>query len=190
MPTLSVTKSYANNTVLTEDMLDDIKDSIETFFNTTKIDGDNIQDSAITTAKIAGTAVTRAKLESVGQQISSSCGNFSTASSSFVDVTNLSLTLTTSGRPVVVALQGEPSGQASFGATAGADYGAIQILRGATVITVELVEGTSLSIGIPVGSVRCLDVVTAGTYTYKVQVKQNDAGTVQVSNARLVAYEL
>jgi microcystin-dependent protein len=62
MPTLSVTKSYSDGSVLTEADLDAMKNSLETFFNTTKIDADNIQDSGVTTAKIAASAVTTAKI--------------------------------------------------------------------------------------------------------------------------------
>jgi hypothetical protein len=62
MPTLDVTKSYADGGILTEDMLDDIAESIETFFNTTKIDFANIQDLGVTTAKINDLAVTTAKI--------------------------------------------------------------------------------------------------------------------------------
>lgn len=53
MPTLTITKLYADNTVLTEAQLDAIKSSVEDFFNSTKIDSDNIQDLGITLAKLA-----------------------------------------------------------------------------------------------------------------------------------------
>ena len=114
MPTLTVTKTYSDGNVLNEVDLDNMKNSLETFFNVTKIDSDNIQDlgietdklaaSAVTTGKIAANAVTRAKMEAVGQQISSSSGVFATSSTSFVDVTNLSVSITVTGRPVRVEL--------------------------------------------------------------------------------------
>lgn len=63
MPTLVVTRSYSDGVVLTEDMLDDICESIETFNNTTKLDDQNLQDGAITTATIATSAVTAAKID-------------------------------------------------------------------------------------------------------------------------------
>lgn len=58
------------------------------------------------TANYAANSVTRPKLAAVGQQISASCGNFSTSSTSLVNVTNLTNTITTSGRPVMIFLQG------------------------------------------------------------------------------------
>lgn len=64
MPTLTVTKSYQNAHTLNESDLDAIKSSLETFFNTTKIDADNIQDSGITGAKIAAATITADKLGS------------------------------------------------------------------------------------------------------------------------------
>jgi hypothetical protein len=73
MPTLTVTKTYDSGNILTETDLDNIKNSLETFLNTTKLDGDNLQtggvptaslaDSAVTSAKIASGAVTSAKLD-------------------------------------------------------------------------------------------------------------------------------
>jgi len=64
MPTLTVTKTYDTSQVLTEADLDSIKSSLETFFNTTKIDGDNIQTGGVPTAAIANSAVTADKLGS------------------------------------------------------------------------------------------------------------------------------
>ncbi len=72
MPTFTMTKQYDDGTVLTEAMLDSMKSSTEAFLNTTKLDGDNIQDggidadalatSAVTTTKLAAASVTLAKL--------------------------------------------------------------------------------------------------------------------------------
>ena len=58
MPTLSITKSYADGDILLEADLDAIRTSIQTFFNVTGIDDDNIQNAGITrsTKLKAGTA--------------------------------------------------------------------------------------------------------------------------------------
>lgn len=53
MPTLSITKSYADGDVLLESDLDSIRSSLLTFLNTTKIDSDNIQDDGILPTKVA-----------------------------------------------------------------------------------------------------------------------------------------
>jgi hypothetical protein len=47
MPTLSITKNYSANNVLTAAHLNSLCSSIETFINTTKLDGDNISLSSI-----------------------------------------------------------------------------------------------------------------------------------------------
>lgn len=62
MPLLTVTKTYADLQVLNESDLDNIKNSIETFINITKLDEDNLQNLAVTTTKIANAAVTDIKL--------------------------------------------------------------------------------------------------------------------------------
>lgn len=73
MSTLIITTTYDTAQVLTEAQLDEIKTPIETYFNTTQIEGANIQanildgatylaDDSISTDKIASNAVTTAKL--------------------------------------------------------------------------------------------------------------------------------
>lgn len=62
MPTLTITKSYSTGNVLTEAMLDDIRTSITTFVNSTKLDGDNLQTGGVPTAALASGAVTREKI--------------------------------------------------------------------------------------------------------------------------------
>lgn len=62
MPQLTVTKSYLNGNVLAETNLDDVKNALETFFNTTKIDSYNIQNQAITAALIANNTITATQI--------------------------------------------------------------------------------------------------------------------------------
>lgn len=73
MASLTVTKSYADSILLTKTDLDNICDSLETFFNITKVSDDNIAtasltaneilaDNSIETSKILNSAVTAAKL--------------------------------------------------------------------------------------------------------------------------------
>lgn len=62
MPTLSITQSYADDTVLTAADLDSIVEDVETFLNTTKIDQDNIQTGGVSTANLAANAVTTVKI--------------------------------------------------------------------------------------------------------------------------------
>lgn len=83
MPTINITKTYEDGTILFQSDLDNIVDDITSFLNTTKIDNSNIQDggidgslklttasvvesklasAAVTTSKIADDAVTTAKI--------------------------------------------------------------------------------------------------------------------------------
>lgn len=157
-----------------------------------------ITDLNVTTAKIAALNVTRAKIEAVGQQVSSSSGTFSSSSTTFIDVTNLTVTITTSGRPVCVGLMAD-------GLTTSPDYSAIQvatppatdisfdlmILRGASEVTHLKIGQTGILFVMPPSIVHVLDVVAAGTYTYKIQVKANVASeSMAFNNIKMYAYEL
>jgi hypothetical protein len=65
MSTLSTTRSYDDGEVLVRADLDACLDDIETFFNVTKINDDNIQNSGITgSTKLLNQSVTAAKLAS------------------------------------------------------------------------------------------------------------------------------
>lgn len=52
MPTLSITKTYADGNILTEADLDNIRTSIQTWANTTKLDDTNIQANGISPDKL------------------------------------------------------------------------------------------------------------------------------------------
>jgi hypothetical protein len=169
-----------------------------------KVQTNDIQNSAITTAKINDLAVTQAKRAALGQQISASSGAFSTASTSLVDVTNLSVTITTTGRPVFVGLISDGNGAnasrlritttSSTNTGPTAEYA---IIRDSTEITrVELssLQASSAStkaIGCPVGALFVIDVPSAATYTYKVQCSAlAGGGNCTLQYAKLIAYEL
>lgn len=160
-----------------------------------------LASDAVTTVKIADANVTKAKLVAVGQQVSSSSGAFTGTSASYADVTNLSVTITTSGRPVFLTLVHDGSGVSNTSYLGIQDTDAsgtanFQILRDATTVSTHAVlsqAGSGAVVnGIPVGSVSHLDVVAAGTYTYKVQYRSQSGanGTVIVHHAKLVAFEL
>lgn len=140
-----------------------------------------LADNAVTTVKITDAAVTRPKLVAVGQQISSTCGFFA-PTTSFTDVTNLSVTITTTGRPVMVILQSDGSASLSFLQASGGGTLDLALFRGASQIS-------DWHFG---SAVNCptlyLDPVAAGTYTYKVQAKASSGGAVD--QMVLVAYEL
>jgi hypothetical protein len=133
-----------------------------------------------------GAIGSRSNLPAVGQQVSSSTDVFATASATPVDVTNATVTITTTGRPVLLFVQ--PDGSAADASVVAADVGVgratVRLLRNGTTVALMAVGDR------PVGTLQFLDVPAAGTYTYRLQANTPGAGTVHVNASRLVAYEL
>lgn len=129
-------------------------------------------------------------------KVSSSCGSFNTASAAYVDITNLSVTITTSGNPVYVFMESAGTNSRVDSRAAGANSypGFImQFLRGATQVAEIWLHGFCLALNDDNqhdASIVAFDEVSAGTYTYKAQVKTDGiSNLVRVWNYRLVAYE-
>lgn len=140
----------------------------------------------------------------LGQQVSASSGTFTTTSGSFVDVTNLTVTITTSGRPVLLVIQSDGTTSTN---TLGIERnsgsmneieGYFKILRGATAIAtsimllqIDSVTATFEPYMYVPASYSYVDVVAAGTYTYKVQAAVlNSTMTLSAKNLKLIAIEL
>lgn len=204
-------------------MLDDYKTAVETLLNTTKLDADNIQSgaitetlianaavtaskigsSAVTTSKILDANVTRAKLVAVGQQLSSSCGaSMTITGTSYTDVTNLTVTLTTTGRPVrlfLVCADTTNTSKCYINRSNGGTSvtGFIKFIQDSSDIAIvsdsSMFSASSSSIvyGIPIGAISHTYSVAAGTYVYKIQAKTGGATeTINFEYLRLMAYEL
>jgi hypothetical protein len=148
-----------------------------------------IANNAVGTAQIANGAVTAPKLAALNYQISGESGTFTYSGPGSVAVTNLSITLTTSGRPVRLFLQPVAASINTANLQVAAGAGAtFQLFRGATDIF-EIVFGNPGSTSKPQAQpLDVIDTPTAGTYTY--QVKLNNGGGVQVNHFTLVGYEL
>lgn len=143
-------------------------------------------------------AVLRADLPSVGQQISSNASS-STVSTTFVDLTNLTVTITTTGRPVLVFAQASGSGDSFFDISNGGASNAVaelRMLRDAVDVGTSRLQtnpggATSAKLSIPPSSIFILDPTNSGTFTYKMQGKVNSASTtLSFTNIELVAFEL
>jgi hypothetical protein len=167
-------------------------------------------DGSVTTVKIATNAVTHDKMAARatgttvaagGVAISASSGSYSNATTTYTDVTNLSVTISTTGRPVFVGLMS--SGTASSSTVGGSTTSAsnnpgiiLKFVRGATDISIQEINTVSDStdgyIVTPPSSFHHVDVVAAGTYTYKVQAKTTSAVNTNstVVDTKLVVYEL
>lgn len=136
----------------------------------------------------------RTNLAPVGQQVSPSCGDFFTTNTTGTLVTNLSVTITTTGRPIMVFCEGDgvdnlatPFGN-SFYATV--HFGYAYLSRNAVIVMrAPIIAGTIM----PPSSLWLLDTQSAGTYTYTVSgyvVSNSGGGEFGASFIRLVAYEL
>lgn len=158
-------------------------------------------DSCVTADKIADGAVVRTKQGAVGQQISPTCGIVSTTSSSPVAVTNLSCTITTTGRPVIVGIMPDSTTSPAYfnllvnSATVD-HYGQVTIKRGSTEIapfTFGDISSPTIRLRVP-ASLTVIDLPgVAGTYTYTVTINNNstaDTPTMTIANCVLFAYEL
>jgi hypothetical protein len=161
----------------------------------------NIANNAVGTNQIASQAVTQAELaprpgpsptvSAGGIAVSSTSGAYSASNTSFVTVTNLSVTITTTGRPVFVGIIPDPAnGLSNIGINAS---GAVQyrFQRGSTALgTVNLNNAnSSTAIELP-NSIFIIDYPSASTYTYTFQVAAGGASTITINNADLIAYEL
>lgn len=171
---------------------------------------DKIDEDAVRTPNIQNGAVTQLKRAALGQQISSSSDAFSTATSgSDVDITNLSVTITTTGRPVFISLIQD--GSATF-SRVGAIYNpgalvinggtawAIKFKRDGTTIctlpsTCDLALNSAIidnvSATVPPSSFVHIDLPSAGTYTYKASIYgEFSTSTYYAERLKLVVFEL
>lgn len=154
-----------------------------------------IADLSVSTGKIIDLAVTQQKRAALGQQVGTSSGAFSTTSAVYVDVA--SVTITTTGRPVVVGMVwggAEIDFSGAIAAAAATEIFHAQFLRGATQIFEQVFYLSSPTVGAKQASfspIWLIDVVALGTITYKMQVKNTSgAHTFNVKNIKLFAYEL
>jgi hypothetical protein len=160
-----------------------------------------IKDSAITTAKINNAAVTQAKRAALGEQLSSSSGAFSSSTTgSAVDITNLTVTITTTGRPVFVGIIGDGTTSNSvirFNQGGASLTAFIFFVRGSTVVSQMLLsQSVTGSTALDFRAMAFpwhIDVPAAGTYTYKIQAQMSNstgAETFEFQYLKLIAYEL
>ena len=147
-------------------------------------------------AYLASDSVSQTALNNGNFSISSSSGSFTTTSTSYTAVTNLSASITTNGRPVIISLQDESgSSVCSIGLTVGAagDRGyQISIKRDSTVIYETLAKNFSnVNTFSGCGGFVVFDTPSEGTYTYSYEGKVlNALHTLNVTNAEVVVREI
>lgn len=148
------------------------------------------------------TRATGTSVAAGGVAISTTSGLFTSSSSSYTDITNLTVTITTSGRPVFIILM--PDGNLTDGHDADIfvrDTGAssaearFKILRdgvGKSIHDLQIAGGgdSSCFIGVAPGFISFIDTPGAGTYVYKLQGKLSTGTSFGVVYTMLAAYEL
>lgn len=161
----------------------------------------NIVDGAVVTSKLADGAVTIEKLASITPEVSSSA-SFSTDSTTYVNVTNLSTTITSTGRPIWVGLiwgdaiwtpeLGEIAvTSSSYSATGYVNFHISNATRNVVIIGGSgHLDSANFGARYPCATAQFIDFQPAGTYTYQVRVKADDDETIYVTNCKLQAFEL
>lgn len=149
--------------------------------------------NGVQTGNILDGAVTPPKLSAPNYNVSSSCGSYTTTSTTFTNVTNLIVSITTHGRPIFVGVSPDGVGaQSSFSASeaSAVPQAGFRFRRDSSAIGGFGLQDRSTVIGVPANGF-VLDFVAAGSYVYTFQAVANNATTtVGVSNAVLVVYEL
>lgn len=150
-----------------------------------------VKDSGITTAKLAANCVTAAKKAALTQNESSSSGNFTTTSTSFTSVTNLSTAITTTGRPVMIMLRSDGSGSASGFKGKSTNGSEMRFLRGGTEIARQFIGGFNTGWqGTATPLFHIETSLAAGTYTYTVEIKAVSSADTYCDYFKLLAFEL
>lgn len=168
----------------------------------------------LTNANIANQTITQVLLApkpnagttaAAGQIATSAVTTVTSAGTSYTVMTGLSVTITTTGRPVYVGLIADSSTSTSDASyfyvgnstapNATGRNGQVAILNAATIISsIQVGPQEAVNVvcpSIPPSSFNCLDFPVAGTYTYSIQALVNTAGLFLTFNrVRLIAYEI
>lgn len=156
-----------------------------------------INNSAVTTAKIADGSVTQAKRAALPYATSANINNFIGSGGGVADVTNGTVTITTTGRPVVIKVIPTPGatglgGYFTFGGTSNGTITA-EVMRDATRIVLATTYSPGHASGFSAMNVDIFSTIdytntTPGTYVYKLRLGAPAAYWFQ--NFTLIAYEL
>jgi hypothetical protein len=176
-----------DNSITVKELNSAIVDNSTIEKNVTNI---KVKNGGIGTTQIASGAVTQEKRAALGQQISASSSSWYSASSSYVDVTNLTVTITTTGRPVFIGLV--PDGSENPALVGHADTGEVHyklVIDGSTTAGIFVVAGYGY-LQAPVSSISTTIIPAAGSHTFKLQAKKVSGGQMRVDYCKLIAFEL
>lgn len=152
------------------------------------ITGSNIAAATIADSNIVAATITNDKLAAVNIQMSAGT-NVVISSLSYTNITNLQVTITTVGRPVVVGLQSiNGASQGILDTNTGGL--ALRLVRDSTNVSSWVMNENSIQI--PGSSIMFIDTggTSAGPYTYTMQGKVLGTGNAGIADVVLFAYEL
>jgi len=152
---------------------------------------------AVGALQIADGAITQAKRAPANIQISEAHNFECNGCTGDVDVANLTVTLTTSGRPVFVGLvSGATEGDNSYIMLNGPPQGGliVMIFDGPKKVATHHfwgIQNQALAWTMhPVSSVSHIYIPAAGVHTFTIKINRQAGQVVRINDARLVAYEL
>lgn len=160
------------------------------------IPSSGIANQAVTTTQIANQTIQNNNMQNRALQISSSSGSFSTSSGSYVQITNFSLSITTSGNPVMIKIipdgsSGAGGSSASIGANSPSgvvSQTVVFVQRGGTTIAAFNIS-TLNSNFFPPGVIEYYDPVAAGTYTYTIGMALVSGSACGCLNSKMIVRE-
>ncbi len=128
-------------------------------------------------------------LDNLPSAVSSSSAGASTTSATLVDIPNLSVPITTTGRPVILALipDGATPAYIEWQSNNNAE---IHLFRGGSDIAQWILTSTTAINTVLPASPFFIDAPAAGSYTYKFQYKADGTHSLSVAQWKLVAYEI
>ncbi len=195
---------YASLTVMNTGSKWDVLNAVDVDDSSIEVGstGLRVKAAGVTQAMLAARA-TGTTVAAGGYASSTGSGVYTVVSnSSFNDITNLSVTITTTGRPVALYIIGDSSITAISPNRPGTANGtasngiALRVIRDAsTQVALQYFDVASeTSMLLPIGGLIGFDPVAAGTYTYKAQAGtpgQTGAATPgNIAHVKLVAYEI
>jgi hypothetical protein len=130
-----------------------------------------------------------------GIVISTSCGDFFITAGSYTDITNLSVTLTVSGRPVMITLMPVGSSVFESGISLGGGLPISAYLRllrnGATNLSALVYQKSASGVDLlPFAGFSFVDNPGAGTHSYKLQGYVTSSDSAEFRYYKLMAYEI
>lgn len=136
----------------------------------------------------------------INSQVSANCGLFTTTSVTPVDVTNLSVTIVATGRPIAIGVLGVVSGVGGGLAQIAANgnpaaYINTYLVKDGTALykgpySVSVAPGQGTTFEYPPPGIIYIDNPSPGSHTYKFQMDAAGATLAEMINCIMVAYEL